>query len=160
MEDSPRAIKRFVAIAMYYLPLPWALYETVILIPFPSAEGWSLLYDHFPSRNYWIVYAVSLGLFGILPWTMGNPLERGVFRGWRDFFVYLFWGYAIAVAAHLGWLLILRACGFLGPLPLHGEAVTFAVLTLWYVPPFWAPVIGAFLVIRRGARDPIQVGGE
>ncbi|MDH3845925.1 MAG: hypothetical protein OES69_18440, partial [Myxococcales bacterium] len=75
-----------------------------------------------------------------------------VFRGWRDFFVHLFWGYAIALAAHLGWLLILRACGFLGPLPLHGEAVTLAILILLYVPPPWAPVIGAFLVIRRGSK--------
>jgi hypothetical protein len=162
MVDSPRRIKGFVAIVMYYLPLPRALYFTVALIPFPSAEGWSLLYHHGRHRSYWIIYAVSLGLFGILPWTMGNPLERGVFRGWRDFFVYLFWGYAIALAAHLGWLLILGMCGFLGPLPLHGEDVAFAILTLWYVPPFWAPVIGAFLVIRRGqrGRDLTEVGGE
>jgi hypothetical protein len=153
MVDSSRATNRFVAIAMYYLPLPWALDETVALIPFPSAGGWSLLYDQFPSRNYWIVYALLLGLFGIVPWTIGNPLKRGVFEGWRDFFVHLFLGYAIALALTLGWMLILRTCGLLGPLPLHGETVEFAILTLWYVPPLWAPVIGAFLVIRRGRKN-------
>jgi hypothetical protein len=152
MLDSPRRIKGFVAIAMYYLPLPWVLYETVALIPFPSAEGWSLLYYHGPHRDYWIVYAELLALFGILPWTMGNPLERGVFKGWRDFFVHLFWGYAIALAAHLGWVLILAVCGFLGPRPLDGEDLTLAILILWYLPPFWAPVIGAVLVIRRGSK--------
>jgi hypothetical protein len=151
MLDSPRRIKGLVAIAMYYLPLPWALYLTVALIPLPSAEGWSLLYSG-PSRDYWIVYTVLLGWLGIVPWTMGNPFDRGVFEGWRDFFVHLAWGYAIALAAHMGWLLILRACGFLGPQPLHGESVEFAILTLWYTPPPWAPVIGAVLVIRRGSK--------
>jgi hypothetical protein len=150
MLDSPRKGKRFAWVAMYYLPLPWALYYAVVLIPIPAAKGWSLLYYQFQSPSYWITYAVLLGLFGILPWTMGNPREREVFRGWRDFFVHLSWGYAIALAAHLGWLLILGMCGLLGPLPLDGEDAAFALLTLLYVPPFWAPVIAALLQVRRG----------
>jgi len=154
MLNSPGKGKRFAWVAMYYLPLPWALNLTVALIPFPSSEGWSLLYSGYPSRNYWIVYAVLLGLLGILPWTMGNPLERGVFREWRDFFVRLFWGYAIALAAHLSWLLILGMCGFL---TLDGEDVAFTILTLWYVPPFWAPVIGAILQVRRGDGPPVRL---
>ena len=157
MLDSPGKGKRFAWVAMYYLPLPWALNLTVVLIPFPSSEGWSLLYSSYPSRNYWIVYAVLLGLLGILPWTMGKPLERGVFREWRDFFVHLFWGYVIALATHLGWLLILGTCGFLGPLPLDGEDLVFAILTLWYVPPLWAPVIGAILQVRRGDGPPVRL---
>jgi len=83
---------------------------------------------------------------------MGNPFDRGVFKGWRDFFVHLAWGCAIALALTLGWLLFLRTSGLLGPLPLDGEDVEFAILTLWYTPPPWAPVIGAVLVIRRGSK--------
>lgn len=150
MLDGLRKGKRFVWAAIYYLPLPCALYYTLVLIPIPAAEGWSLLYYQFQSRSYWITYAVLLGLFGVLPWMMGNPRERWVFRGWRDFFVHLFRGYAIALAAHLGWLLILGMCGVLGPLPLDGEDAALAILTLLYVPPFWAPVIGALLQVRRG----------
>jgi len=150
MADSPKGIRGLVAIATYYLPLPWALYLTVMLIPLPSAEGWSLLYSGYPSRDYWIVYTVLLGWLGIVPRIMGKPLQRGVFKGWRDFLVHMAWGYGIALALTLVWLLILRMLGLLGPLPLDGEAVTFAVLSLWYVPPPWAPVIGAALVMRRG----------
>jgi len=93
-----------------------------------------------------------LGWLGIVPWITGNPFERGVFRGWWDFFVHLAWGYAIALALTMGWLLILGMCGLLGPQPLDGEDAAFAILTLWYVPPPWAPVIGVVLVIRRGRR--------
>ena len=150
MLEGRRKGKRLAWAAMYYLPLPWALYYTVVLIPIPVAEGWSLLYYQFPSRSYWITYAVLLGLFGVLPWTMGNPRERWMFRGWRDFFVHLFWGYAIALVVHLGWLLVLGMSGVLGALPLGGEDAAFAILTLLYVPPFWAPVIGALLQVRRG----------
>jgi hypothetical protein len=99
---------------MYYLPLPWAVYYSVVLIPFPGAQGWSLLYYQFRSPSYWVVCAVLLGVFSVVPWTIGKRLERAVFRGWRDFFVHLVWGYAIAVAATLGWLLVLGMCGFLG----------------------------------------------
>jgi hypothetical protein len=150
MFDGPRTGKRFAWVAMYYLPLPWALYYSVVLIPFPGAQGWSLLYYQFRSPSYWVVYAVLLGVFSVVPWTIGKPLERAVFRGWRDFFVHLVWGYSIAVAATLGWLLVLGMCGFLGGLPLDGEGAEFAILTLLYVPPLWAPVVGALLQVRRG----------
>lgn len=159
LAGGPREVKRLAWAAMYYLPLPWALYYALVLVPIPNAEGWSLLYYQFQSRSYWIIYAVLLGLLGVLPWTTGNPRQRWVFQGWRDFLVHLFLGYAIAMAAHLGWLLILGMCGVLGPLPLNGEDAAFAVLTLMYVPPFWAPVIGALLQLRRGDGPLIRPRG-
>ena len=55
----------------------------------------------------------------------------------------------IALVVHLGWLLVLGMSGVLGALPLGGEDAAFAILTLLYVPPFWAPVIGALLQVRR-----------
>jgi hypothetical protein len=149
MVDSPKRKKALLPIAMYYVPLPWALYLTVMLIPLPSAEGWSLLYSGYPSRDYWIVYTVLLGWLGIVPWTIGNRLDRAGFKGWRDLLVHLAWGYAIALALTAVWLLILRAWGLLGPLPLRGEDVEFVILTLWYVPLPWAPVIGAIQMNAR-----------
>jgi len=132
---------------MYYLPLPWALYYAVVLIPFPSSEGWSLLYYQFPSRSYWITYGVLLGAFSFFPWTMGNRIVRAVSKNWRGLFVRLFWGYAIAIAGTLAWLVILGVCGLLGT-ALDGENLVFAMLLLLYLPPLWAPVIGAILQIR------------
>ena len=135
---------------MYYLPLPWALYYSVVLIPFPGAQGWSLLYYQFRSPSYWVVYAVLLGVFSVVPWTMGKPLLRAVSENWRDFFVNLFWGYVVAVAGTLSWLLVLGVCGGLLGTPLDGENLVFPILILYYVPPLWAPVIGALLQVRRG----------
>ena len=157
MLHSPRKGKRFAWVVMYYLPLPWALYDSVVLIPFPGAEGWSLLYDEFPSRNYWIAYTVLLGAFCILPWTIAKPLVRVVSRNWRDLFVNLFWGYVVAVAGTLSWMLVLGVCGLLGA-PLVGENLVFAILILFYVPPLWAPVVGAILLIRRPADQFAQNG--
>jgi len=148
MLDSPRKGKRFAWLAMYYLPLPWALDLTVVLIPFPSSEGWSLLYHQFPSRSNWITYGALLGAFIVFPWIIRKRIVRVVSKNWWDFFVSVFWGYAIAIAATLTSLLLLGACGLLGT-PLDGENMEFAILTLLYVPPPWAPVIGAILQVRR-----------
>ncbi|MBW2380285.1 MAG: hypothetical protein JRG70_12160 [Deltaproteobacteria bacterium] len=148
MFDGPRTGKRFAWVVMYYLPLPWALYYSVVLIPFPGAQGWSLLYHQFPTPSYWVAYTVLLGAFCVLPWTIAKPLVRVVSKNWRDLFV-KFWGYVFAVAGTLSWLLVLKLCGLLGT-PLDGENLVFATLILFYVPPLWAPVIGALLQVRRG----------
>ena len=133
---------------MYYLPLPWALCYTVVLVPFPGAQGWSLLYYQFRSPSYWIAYAVLLGAFCVLPWTIARPFVRAASRSWRDLFVSSFWGYVVAVAGTVGWLLVLATFGLLGT-PLAGENLLFGALILLYVPPLWAPVIGAILLVRR-----------
>ncbi len=145
MPDSSSKGKRVAWFAMYYLPLPWALYYTVMLIPLPTDKGWRLLYYSFPSRSYWIAYSVLLGAFGILSWSMRRPGVRAASSRWRDFLVAIFWGYVIAVAGLMGWLLVLGLCGFVTAV---GEDAVFAVLALLCVPPLWSPVIGAFLLRR------------
>ena len=153
MVNRTWTMKGLFATAMYYLPIPLALHLAMPLVPMPSTKGWSILYYDYGSRDYWIVYAVLLGWLWIVPWLMGNPLKRGAFRGWWDFLVHMAWGYAIAVGLTLGWLLILGTPHLRSPQPLDGELVVFAMLTLLYIPPPWAPVIAALLVSRRGSKE-------
>lgn len=87
----------------------------------------------------------------ILPWLKGKPLFQVAANNGKGFLMTLFRGYAIAMAATLSWLLILGVFGLLGT-PLGGEDFVFALLILLWVPPLWAPVIGA--VLRpRGQRN-------